>query len=238
MSDCHYFQDELEDLKLYTHLSNYDENFYNQMHDRNNVINSNNLGLFQKFLTFIGYPRPSSTDEKIMLRPHKISSQTDGLDVRLKFLFEISDKNESNDSDARQLQLILPGTLWCGDGNTAQSDQDLGLFSETDHCCRQHDFCPTYIEAGQSFMNLENVGIFTRSLCECDFAFYKCLKKVDSILSNRIGQTYFNVLKPQCFSEEYPIVGCIKKRKDSRCENYVIDDSRYKIWQWFDSKKY
>lgn len=55
-----------------------------------------------------------------------------------------------------------------------------------------------------------------RSHCACDNAFYKCLKKANSIVSNRIGETFFNVLKPQCFRKEFPIVGCIKKRLDAK----------------------
>ncbi|XP_037034628.1 uncharacterized protein LOC119073338 [Bradysia coprophila] len=229
---------ELENTETYTYLSNYDENFYDQMRESNNMIDSNNLGILRKFLQLIGYTPSTSLDDQITLRPHPVSNQTDGLDVRLTLLFKNHGENKLVVSREKQLKLILPGTLWCGDGNVAKSDQDLGLFHKTDKCCKFHDWCPKYIETGQSFMNLENIGVFTRSHCECDTAFYKCLKRADSIISNKIGETYFNVLKPQCFRKEYPIVGCIKKRRDDRCVNYVVDDSAQKRWQWFDNKKY
>lgn len=77
-------------------------------------------------------------------------------------LFKRRGNNKLVESYERQLKLILPGTLWCGDGTAAQSNQDLGLFYKTDQCCKLHDWCPKYIESGQTFMNLENIGIFTR----------------------------------------------------------------------------
>lgn len=119
-------------------------------------------GIFRKFLKFIGYYQSTSLDDQNTLRLHIVSNQTDGLDVRLMLLFKKGGENKLVDSNKRQLQLILPGTLWCGDGNAAKSDGDLGLFQKTDQCCKLHDWCPKYIESGQMFMNLENIGTFTR----------------------------------------------------------------------------
>lgn len=120
------------------------------------------LGIFHKFLKFIGYYPSSSSDDQNTLRPHLVSNRTNGLDVTLILLFKKSSDNKLVESNERQLQLILPGTLWCGDGSLAKSDKDLGLFYKTDQCCKQHDWCPKYIESGQTFMNLENNGVFTR----------------------------------------------------------------------------
>ena len=86
-----------------------------------------------------------------------------------------------------RLTAIYPGTLWCGDGNQARSEHEVGLFSNTDACCRMHDKCPKSIPSGQGHKGLRNNGLFTRSHCECDLAFYKCLKKANSIVSNKIG---------------------------------------------------
>lgn len=49
-----------------------------------------------------------------------------------------------------------------------------------------------------------------RSSCECDRAFYQCLKEAHNIFATNIGRTYFNVLRPQCFQADYPIVDCKK----------------------------
>lgn len=127
--------------------------------------------IFKKLLTFIGYYPSTSLDDQNILRPHVVSNQTDGLDVRLMLLFKKRSENKLVESNERQLQLILPGTLWCGDGNAAKSDQDLGLFHKADRCCKLHDWCPNNIESGKTFMNLDNIGIFTRCAVHCAFNF-------------------------------------------------------------------
>lgn len=109
-----------------------------------------------------------------------------------------------------RLKAIYPGTLWCGDGNQAKNHNEVGLFRNTDICCKQHDECPAFIKSGSEFKGLRNTGLFTRSHCDCDIKFYNCLKRTDTLISNKIGYTYFNILRPQCFRKEYPIAGCRK----------------------------
>lgn len=110
-----------------------------------------------------------------------------------------------------RLKAIYPGTLWCGDGNQAKNEHEVGLFRSTDICCKLHDQCPAFIRAGKEFKGLRNTGHFTRSHCDCDLKFYNCLKRTGSIVSNKIGYTYFNILRPPCFRKEYPVVGCKKR---------------------------
>lgn len=110
-----------------------------------------------------------------------------------------------------QITTILPGTLWCGSGSTVRIPSDLGLFFLSDNCCKQHDHCPKSILAGETKFGLTNTGLFTRSHCSCDQQFFNCLKRADTFVSNKIGYTYFNILSPQCFREEYPIIGCMKR---------------------------
>lgn len=50
--------------------------------------------------------------------------------------------------------LIYPGTRWCGMGNRANHYNDLGfLHSREDACCREHDMCPVFIQAGTCVHN-------------------------------------------------------------------------------------
>lgn len=109
-----------------------------------------------------------------------------------------------------KVKAIYPGTLWCGGGNQARSEHEVGLFRNTDICCKVHDKCPSFIEPGKEHKGLKNNGLFTRSHCECDQLFYNCLKKIDSLVSNKIGYTYFNILRPKCFRKQYRITGCQK----------------------------
>ncbi|XP_062548652.1 uncharacterized protein LOC134213525 isoform X2 [Armigeres subalbatus] len=137
----------------------------------------------------------------------------------------------------QRIKAIYPGTVWCGDGNQAKSENDIGFFYMTDTCCRAHDLCPAAIAAGEQFNRLKNNGYFTRSHCDCDKQFYNCLKNANSLVSNQIGYTYFNLLKPQCFRHEHPKMGCSKKIK-GKCLTYVVDETKDKMWQWFDNLIY
>ncbi|XP_014204104.1 uncharacterized protein LOC106636267 [Copidosoma floridanum] len=137
-----------------------------------------------------------------------------------------------------KFKAIFPGTEWCGAGNISSSIDEVGLFKKTDSCCRDHDLCNINMAAGQTQHGLLNTGTFTRSHCSCDTKFYQCLKKVRSLVSKNIGYTYFNVLRPQCFKEDYPAT-CVKygkKRiKDNKCLEYKYDNARNMTWQWFDN---
>ncbi|KAK0073385.1 hypothetical protein PV325_009796 [Microctonus aethiopoides] len=107
-----------------------------------------------------------------------------------------------------EIRAIFPGTHWCGDGDIAESDNDLGFFKSTDTCCRQHDKCSFNIEANKYFGRLINIGFFTRSACFCDREFYDCLKNANNPLAMSIGHTYFTLLSPQCIGYDYPIISC------------------------------
>ncbi|OWR48611.1 phospholipase A2 like protein [Danaus plexippus plexippus] len=138
-----------------------------------------------------------------------------------------------------RVQAIYPGTLWCGDGRSARSGE-LGLFFFTDTCCRQHDACKLYIAAGETKFGLTNTGLFTRSHCSCDAKFRSCLSQTNSLVSAQIGLTYFNVLGPQCFRKTHPIVKCVRRTRITglKCEEYELDYTKPKIWQWFDNETF
>ncbi|XP_062290496.1 group 3 secretory phospholipase A2 [Scomber scombrus] len=94
---------------------------------------------------------------------------------------------------------IVPGTLWCGSGNKAPSYEDLGVFSDTDGCCRDHDQCENNILSFQSKFGVFNSNIFTISHCDCDNKFRNCLKAANDSISDVVGYTFFNLLKMHCF---------------------------------------
>ncbi|CAB1419143.1 unnamed protein product [Pleuronectes platessa] len=94
---------------------------------------------------------------------------------------------------------IVPGTLWCGSGNKALSYADLGLFSDTDSCCREHDQCKDTILSFHSEFGVFNSNIFTMSHCDCDNKFRSCLTEANDRISDVVGYTFFNLLKMHCF---------------------------------------
>ncbi|XP_049819242.1 phospholipase A2-like [Aethina tumida] len=131
---------------------------------------------------------------------------------------------------------IYPGTKWCGAGNIADNNSDLGLHRDTDKCCRTHDMCPDIIGGHQTKYNLTNPSFYTRLNCDCDKEFYKCLKSVNSRVSTQIGHIYFTALGTQCYENQYPVQECSKytyfpKRK---CVQYEYNKEAKKVYQWFD----
>ncbi|GJQ73887.1 hypothetical protein Trydic_g7859 [Trypoxylus dichotomus] len=64
--------------------------------------------------------------------------------------------------------LVMPGTLWCGHQDVAPAYNALGIFGETDKCCRRHDYCQRNIHAFNRKYELLNQRPFTISHCFCD----------------------------------------------------------------------
>ncbi|KAF5278802.1 hypothetical protein FQR65_LT03489 [Abscondita terminalis] len=148
--------------------------------------------------------------------------------------------DETEEERAANWLLIFPGTKWCGAGNIAENENDLGVQVETDKCCRAHDFCDDIIDAGARKHNLTNTAPYTRLNCRCDNEFYKCLKNANTKASNKVGYIYFNVLGTQCFREDYPIVRCLRRGRLPRrqCQQYEYDITKDMIYQWFDVQDY
>lgn len=57
---------------------------------------------------------------------------------------------------------VITGTKWCGDGDIANNYDHLGTFSDTDKCCRAHDFCEDVLYHGEMKETLINTHRFTR----------------------------------------------------------------------------
>ncbi|XP_041784395.1 phospholipase A2-like [Anopheles merus] len=143
-------------------------------------------------------------------------------------------KSRANRTQER-INLTVPGTKWCGPGNTASDYEDLGSNSEVDKCCRDHDHCDN-IPAGESKYGLKNNDYFTRLHCKCDRDFQNCLRRVNTTFSNKLGNFYFTV-RDQCYKKQHPIVDCAEHTNKiflRRCVRYVLDTSRSDMWQWFD----
>lgn len=135
-------------------------------------------------------------------------------------------------------QGIYPGTNWCGNGNIAKNIHDLGYFNKTDFCCREHDHCPISIKAQETKYGLRNPGIYTRSHCHCDLTFFRCLKAADDQISDKVGYTFFDVLKTRCFDFTSQVIGCIEWI-NGRCLKYAFDSKDKRLRpQWFDLPTY
>ncbi|KAK9752815.1 Phospholipase A2 [Popillia japonica] len=114
---------------------------------------------------------------------------------------------------------VMPGTMWCGDRDIAPSYNALGVFSETDRCCRRHDFCQKNIHAFTRKYELFNGRPFTVSHCYCDASFRACLKMVGSSDADIVGKIFFNWVQTKCFvikrkrlCAEWEGTKCVKKQ--------------------------
>ncbi|CAH0713673.1 unnamed protein product, partial [Brenthis ino] len=136
---------------------------------------------------------------------------------------------------SQRLNLVFPGTKWCGPGDTADNYDDLGTAKETDMCCRDHDYCEN-IPSGETKYNLTNSAYYTRLNCKCDEKFRKCLRSANSETSRTVGITYFNIIGTQCYRKDYPIIQCKRKGGwlNQKCLEYSYDTRSEKVYQWFD----
>ncbi|KAF4524266.1 hypothetical protein B566_EDAN012029 [Ephemera danica] len=64
-------------------------------------------------------------------------------------------------ADNRPSLFLYPGTKWCGSGSVAHGYHDLGVLSAEDRCCRDHDYCPASLRAGQCRGGFCNHSPFT-----------------------------------------------------------------------------
>ncbi|KAH8418909.1 hypothetical protein KR222_004444, partial [Zaprionus bogoriensis] len=102
------------------------------------------------------------------------------------------------------LGFIYPGTKWCGPGTAATSYEDLGPHAREDRCCREHDMCPDVLNVGDCRRGLCNRGTFTRSHCDCDARFRRCLQAANTETANTLGAIFYNVVQVTCFQERSP----------------------------------
>lgn len=82
------------------------------------------------------------------------------------------------------LGFIYPGTKWCGPGTTAIDFNDLGRRTEEDKCCREHDHCANTLAPGECRRGLCNRHTITRSHCDCDARFRRCLQNLKTGIFN------------------------------------------------------
>nr|XP_033809586.1 group 3 secretory phospholipase A2 [Geotrypetes seraphini] len=96
----------------------------------------------------------------------------------------------------------VPGTLWCGAGDSAGNFTELGIFKGTDLCCREHDHCAERLTSFEYNYGVRNYRLHTISHCDCDYRFKKCLHDVNDTISTFVGITFFNLLEAPCLELE------------------------------------
>ncbi|XP_068085638.1 uncharacterized protein GIIIspla2 isoform X2 [Anabrus simplex] len=114
----------------------------------------------------------------------------------------------------------VPGTKWCGKGQTASKYTQLGGFDGADKCCRLHDTaCPFFISAFEQKYGLFNWRINTIMHCACDERFRTCLKMTGTGAANLVGKLFFNVVQTSCFVLK-PQKVCLKTSWWGKCQKF------------------
>ncbi|CAB3376689.1 Hypothetical predicted protein [Cloeon dipterum] len=142
-----------------------------------------------------------------------------------------ADNNAEEQLARRRRELMdimrLPGTKWCGRGNTARRFSHLGGFSGADKCCRVHDTaCPFYIDAFEEKYGLLNWRVSTIMHCACDERFRTCLKLTGTGAANMVGKLFFNVVQTKCFVLKIEKV-CKKYSWWGKCLRYKRQKQAY-----------
>lgn len=141
-------------------------------------------------------------------------------------------------NDSLHSLAIFPGTKWCGAGNVAMDDYDLGEARNSDMCCRDHDRSKDAIAAFREKYGIKNRQFYTMTNCAEDRKLFNCFLKVGSFTSVSLGTTFFDILKTRCFEYAYPTKcaryepsGTNKGKK--HCEEFAIDNSKRRKWRVF-----
>lgn len=107
--------------------------------------------------------------------------------------------------------------------------------SSIEFCWQKHDDCDS-IDVNDTKFGLTNKGKHRYWHCNCDQEFYDCLHRVNSTVSNHIGELHFNFYN-RCYRADFEIQKCIEYDsyiKEKRCVQYVLVlNTSYKN-RWFD----
>ncbi|XP_067206912.1 phospholipase A2 hemilipin isoform X1 [Linepithema humile] len=128
--------------------------------------------------------------------------------------------------------LIYPGTKWCGPGNIADSYKELGQHAAEDACCREHDHCSYTIAPQECIHGICNNSPITRSHCDCDAKFRRCLQNLNTEVANTLGALFFNVIQVTCFKERRP---CSEWQS---CDIVWINSPRYYLKELTDHRRW
>ncbi|XP_043099539.1 group 3 secretory phospholipase A2 [Puntigrus tetrazona] len=147
-----------------------------------------------------GYERPTRFNLSALLEDASLCE----VNARIDFTSHEERTNQSQQTDSRaksrrRRAWVLPGTLWCGRGTSANDYEQLGMFVHADRCCREHDHCEHIIRSFSVNFGVFNPTLFTLSHCDCDHRFKQCLLDGNDTISNMVGYSFFNVLKLRCF---------------------------------------
>lgn len=109
-------------------------------------------------------------------------------------------------------------------------------------CWKSHDECDG-MNSNETKLGLTNTHERRYWHCHCDLEFYNCLHRLNSTVSNHIGELHFNFYT-RCYRVDYQIEKCQEHDKPSssnterRCVKYLLRLKTKRRNQWFDLPYY
>lgn len=82
-------------------------------------------------------------------------------------------------------------------GSLASEYSDVGRYADEDRCCREHDLCPSILSPGECKRGLCNTQSFTRSHCDCDARFRRCLQGLNTGKNINSSESYLYTVRNQ-----------------------------------------
>lgn len=102
-------------------------------------------------------------------------------------------------------------------------------------CWNKHDTCESIGSSGakNGMINNKKQQFWH---CNCDMEFYDCLHRLNSTISNHIGELYFNY-NNRCYQYDFMIKKCYEydiQNGQKRCTQYLSIVNVPRKTQWFD----
>lgn len=110
--------------------------------------------------------------------------------------------------------MFIFAVRWCGPGNSSTPEHPFGFLTPIDKCCDVSSV------KGKSAKGLTTHTGYTISSCECDYNFIKCLKSINTVLANQIGNIYTSAVT-KCIGVLEPSV-CIEVDANFQCIRYAL----------------
>ncbi|CAG5083235.1 Similar to Phospholipase A2 (Apis dorsata), partial [Cotesia congregata] len=159
-----------------------------------------------------------------------IKDTSKNLTIINEFKYKVDKFNNSVNYINRKRRLLVPGSLWCGVGNVAIQEDDVGQFHKTDTCCRNRDLCGfKHKEVLLHFESQKDMAskFFGKPVCKCESEFYFCLRRANTFLSRNLGRLYFSIIRPKCYTYDHPSVYCIRFQGSHTSRNNENKERRF-----------
>lgn len=114
----------------------------------------------------------------------------------------------------------------------ARDYNDVGRYADEDRCCREHDLCPNSLSPGECKRGLCNNAKFTRSHCDCDARFRRCLQGLNTGTNNQYD-VFFYLFSIRDYLFRYHAIVIWPSRSAGCCTLYNVSAVPFRLTCFF-----